>query len=158
MQQIPLSLPTYCQHLLSYDRWANQTVIEKIAPIYDQSEAIAKTMSHVLNAQQIWLSRAKSQSSLVDVWAVHAFEELLPMLEAQIAAWTNFLLSRTDIELITPIVYHNTSGQQFETPVIAMLTQVINHGTHHRAQISQQLRQHGIQPVQLDYIAFSRLN
>lgn len=158
MQAIPLSISTYCQHMLSYDRWANQTVIERIAPVYDQSEAIAKTMSHILNAQHIWLERAQQQLPTIEVWAIHPFAALLPMLEAQIVAWNTFLLSKTDSELVTPILYHNTSGQAFETPLIGMLTQVINHGTHHRAQISQQLRQHGVQPVPLDYIAFSRLN
>jgi uncharacterized damage-inducible protein DinB len=55
------------------------------------------------------------------------------------------------------IVYKNTSGTEFKSTIAEIATQVINHGTHHRAQIGQLLKQVGIDALPpLDFIFYIR--
>ena len=58
--------------------------------------------------------------------------------------------------LDAPVAYTNSSGTAFETPLRDILTHVVNHGTHHRAQIALVLREAGIAPPATDYIYFVR--
>ncbi|MCS3649485.1 putative damage-inducible protein DinB [Salinibacter ruber] len=54
------------------------------------------------------------------------------------------------------MAYTNSTGTRFETPLRDCRRDVVNHGTHHRAQIALVLREADGAPPPTDYIFFVR--
>ena len=54
------------------------------------------------------------------------------------------------------MLYVNSAGQSFETPVSDMLLQVFLHGQYHRGKVNLMLREGGLPPVPTDYISWAR--
>jgi uncharacterized damage-inducible protein DinB len=52
--------------------------------------------------------------------------------------------------------YHDSRGNPWTTPRWKIVLHVVNHGTHHRGQVSGFLRTMGHKPPQLDLIAYYR--
>ncbi|RYE14391.1 MAG: damage-inducible protein DinB, partial [Sphingobacteriales bacterium] len=52
--------------------------------------------------------------------------------------------------------YTNTQGKTYTNTVLQILTHVVNHATYHRAQIATDMRQHSLEPLMTDYIAYAR--
>ncbi|MBL7976800.1 MAG: hypothetical protein JNN12_00565 [Bacteroidetes Order II. Incertae sedis bacterium] len=55
------------------------------------------------------------------------------------------------------ISYQTTSGASFQNTRAEIITHVLNHGTHHRAQISAHIRATGDIPPAIDYIVYLQL-
>ncbi len=71
--------------------------------------------------------------------------------------WTALLSTITPADLEQRITYKNSAGTPFADKLIDIITQVTNHGTHHRAQIGQQLKLAGVDKLPItDYIYFIR--
>lgn len=115
-------------------------------------------MSHLLSAQQIWLSRCTGQPTnnyqLWPKWNTYTFVEII---EANHSGWAGFINMQTDMS--GTVAYKNSKGQKFSASITDILAHVINHGTHHRAQIGLLLKQHaGIELPFTDYIYFALSN
>ena len=113
-------------------------------------------MSHLLNAQQIWLSRCLGTSSsnyqLWPKWEADIFDDIIADNHRE---WLDFL--NTDIEPEQFIAYKNFKGDEFNSKLIDILAHVINHGTHHRAQIGILLKQsEAIELPSTDYVHYVR--
>jgi uncharacterized damage-inducible protein DinB len=54
------------------------------------------------------------------------------------------------------ISYQDTKGRSYSQPVWQILLHLVNHGTHHRGQVSGFLRAMGGTPPPLDMIAYYR--
>lgn len=54
------------------------------------------------------------------------------------------------------IEYQNSKQQNFKNSLEDILIHLLNHGTYHRAQLAMDLRQHGLEPINTDYINFVR--
>ena len=52
--------------------------------------------------------------------------------------------------------YTSLAGLSFQTPLWQIVLHVVNHGTHHRGQVSGFLRRMGVVPPPLDLIAYYR--
>ncbi|MGZ3844574.1 MAG: DinB family protein, partial [Flavisolibacter sp.] len=53
--------------------------------------------------------------------------------------------------------YQNTKKEQFKQPIYQMLLHAFNHGTYHRGQLVNMLRQLGVDKIPgTDFIAWSR--
>ena len=49
------------------------------------------------------------------------------------------------------------SGNRFNQPVWQLVLHVVNHGTHHRGQVSGFLRAMGHKPPKLDLVSYYRM-
>jgi uncharacterized damage-inducible protein DinB len=143
--------------LFNYDRYANLLIAETIIKANNKGKAV-QLMAHLLAAQQIWLHRCKGEpainGSLWPDWKADTFEQLI---NENHRGWINFLdyLSPDDFEKL--VSYKSLKGDPFENKLIDILTHVINHGTHHRAQAGQQLKFDGIDTLPVtDYIFYLR--
>ncbi|WP_420388531.1 DinB family protein [Roseivirga sp.] len=140
--------------LFEYNLWANNEFSEILrAKPFDNSK-ILKLISHVANAQAIWLSRIKDETPGVGVWDEYDLKEALELLSSTSQDWLDFIYSG-DLEQDS-INYKNSKGQSFESRVTDILTHVINHGTHHRGQIAYMLREEDIDPPASDFIFYVR--
>lgn len=139
-----------------YNDWANKTLItalEKYTP--DVPENSLHLLSHIMNAQYIWMARIKGITPSLGVWDDHSLEICKSLHEE-----SSFNLKKEieihahDLQQI--ISYTSTKGVTYQNSMLDMLLQTFNHGTYHRAQIATDLRINGLEAVNTDYIAFVR--
>jgi len=157
INQNGLTYETYFLRMFGYDQYANNQILAAMRMAQTPQNTLV-LMAHLLGAQQRWLKRCQNQSE--------AGLEMFPQVESipfemLIAQnnheWSDFLNDLTDADMNRVIIYKNTSGTEFKSTIIEVATQVINHGTHHRAQIGQLLKQVGTEALPpLDYIFYIR--
>jgi uncharacterized damage-inducible protein DinB len=114
-----------------------------------------RLLSHIMNAQAVWLSRIKGEPQPVSVWAEH---NLVTCRQMHTAASIGLgeVVDQYGADPQHPVSYVNSRGEAFQNSVLDILLQVFNHGTYHRGQIAMDFRQHGLEPVFTDYIGFVR--
>ncbi len=147
----------YFAKLFDYDTHVNLQIAGLIKTS-NHPQKVIELMSHVLSAQQIWLSRCEGRPfdnyQLWPKWDIDTFTDII---ETNKKDWANFLQAETDIHRI--VAYKNSKGEKFSAPLTDILAHVINHGTHHRAQIGLLLKQStGIELPFTDYIYFALAN
>lgn len=108
---------------------------------------------HILNAHHIWLARIAGVPAAHEPWELHLVDAYA-LLNNRNLEQTNAVLASDDPSRI--VHYANTIGQAFSNAVGDILFHVVNHGTHHRAQIASLLRAAGLPPPVLDFIAYKR--
>ena len=72
--------------------------------------------------------------------------------------WMNWAISLDQASLCEPFAYHDLKGRPWQTPPWQIILHRVNHGTHHRGQVSGFLRSLGKTPPPLDLIAYYRLH
>lgn len=144
------------QKLAAYNSWANERVLHTLENLGDEVPAVSlHLLSHLLNAQTIWLARIEKVKSAVGVFDEHNLVKCRELHE-NTREYLLTLAQSSPESLVQMITYTNTKGEAFETSLHDILMQVLNHGTYHRAQIAANLRQAGFIPVNTDYITFVR--
>jgi uncharacterized damage-inducible protein DinB len=114
-------------------------------------------LSHLLRTRVVWLGRIeKSPDARLPFWHRDTFAECVDRAAAGTAAWMGFLEARTDEDLARTATYTNSKGIEYTSTLREVTTHLINHGTHHRAQIALLLREYGIPPPLTDYIYYTR--
>jgi uncharacterized damage-inducible protein DinB len=139
--------------LWQYTVWANNTILTTLENYGQQTPASAlRLMSHVMNAQTVWLARLNGQSPKVGIWDEHDLATCRSMNTESLEGFGE-LLGKPAQENIS---YKNSTGMAFENTVLDIWLQMLSHGSYHRGQIAMQLRQNGLEPVNTDYIIFLR--
>lgn len=122
----------------------------------DVPDRAKELLSHLLRVQDVWYGRVQgTDHAELDLWATDSLAACAERLDESTQRWQTVLSERGD-DLDRPISYTNSSGTAFETPLRDLLTHVVNHGTHHRAQIALVLREADIAPPATDYIFYLR--
>ena len=134
----------------------NLTLLSAMRTEKNHSEETVKLLSHVLNAQIAWLSRLQGKAISIGVWDQYEKEALERFLEENNKEWQAYLAGLDEENLKKGITYRTFKGEEFTNTIEDILYQVLNHATHHRAQISTLLRQQDITPPPTDYIFYLR--
>lgn len=139
--------------LFTYDKWANKKIFDAFQELKDgeAKSEIVKLFSHILAAQKIWIERIEGNKLEMEVWPLLSGKEMQQLITAN---------HENLIELISKkemlISYKNSKGEDFENSAGDILTHLIIHGQHHRAQIARILRAEGIKPPGTDFLFFMR--
>ncbi len=140
--------------LFDYNFYCNKKLIEQCGALEKVPKETVRLFSHVLNAHHIWNCRLLGKPWELEVWQEH------PVAQWEDLHYEN---QRTTFEIITNtddfekrMNYETTEGRVFANEVKDILFHLINHSTHHRAQILADLRSHDIAPPKLDYIFYKR--
>lgn len=142
--------------LFQYNRWASDRVLDTMQGTETVPDRALELFSHLLRTQDVWYGRVRgTDHAELDFWETDSLPACAERLSDSTKRWQSVLDERAG-ELDEPISYTNSSGTPFETPLRDILTHVVNHGTHHRAQIALELREAGIAPPATDYIFFVR--
>jgi uncharacterized damage-inducible protein DinB len=145
------------EKLFGYTRWARERVLDALQSADAAPERAVELLSHTLRAQDMWYGRIeKTDHATLDLWADEDLGACAERAAASARRWDAVLAERAANDLDQPIAYTNSKGTHFETPLRDLLSHVVNHGTHHRAQIALVLREAGIAPPATDYIFFVR--
>jgi uncharacterized damage-inducible protein DinB len=132
--------------LYDYHRWANRRLFDVAAGLGD---AVTRDMgaqwsfptlkgmfAHIYGADNVWLTRWKGSSpgrllGDADFPTVADLRARWDALETEQRAFVDGL---AEADLARPVVYKNTSGQEFRVALGPLLQHVVNHATHHRSE------------------------
>jgi uncharacterized damage-inducible protein DinB len=152
---------------LQYHRWATQRVLTEVQQLdserlvrnlHGSFASIYDTVVHLYQSDMIWLERLEERPNgkredyaspgcmydLAEVW-LGVIDRMMAFAQG---------LGESDWERV--IGYKSMAGVEYESPVWQMVTHVVNHGSHHRGQVTGMMRQLGEKPVSLDLMAFYR--
>lgn len=151
---------------LDYSTWASQRLMDaatKLSPeeltrdFKTADKTVLDTLVHVFAADRIWLARVRGESRPT---FVDPADRDLTLLQTEWPAlherWRVWLRDQTDAEAERVIAYRDTKGNAYSQPLWQIILHLVNHGTHHRGQVSGFLRSMGYTPPALDLIAFYR--
>jgi uncharacterized damage-inducible protein DinB len=147
----------YCQTMAAYNGWMNRKVYEAAAPLSDQVRkadrgaffrSIHSTLNHILWGDRVWLARFNHKTYPVGGMGVDLHEEFGALLEArramdeELMAWAAQL---DDAQLAGTLTWFSGVAQrELSRPRWLCVTQMFNHQTHHRGQVSTLIKQAGI--------------
>ncbi|MDF2431165.1 MAG: hypothetical protein JWP44_796 [Mucilaginibacter sp.] len=149
-------MKAYFARLFNYDHYANALMLDIIIKAGSPQKPV-QLMAHLLAAQQIWINRCKALPAIGGaLWPDWSADTLPGIMTENSIQWGDFIdgLQPEDFDKI--ISYKNSKGEDFENNLTDILTHVINHGTHHRAQAGQHLKAAGFELPMMDYIFYVR--
>lgn len=150
-----------------YNRWANGRIYDACATLEPTAYMAARpsffgsihaTLNHILVADMLWMGRLQGRPVQLAL-----NDELHGDLESLRGARETFdeaILAHCD-DLgegwqSADLVYNNSRGEPFTTPLVQVYWHMFNHQTHHRGQVHGLLSHAGVAPPPLDLIYFLR--
>jgi uncharacterized damage-inducible protein DinB len=142
----------------SYNVWASQKIVDIIILLPEESQqkvvpssfdTLYKTILHMWDAESIWWQRMKMQERIMIPTENFKgnMQELTSGLLLQSKQWEEWVSSASDLSLDHVFQYQNTKREVFKMPVYQMVHHVFNHGTYHRGQLINMLRQLGMEKL-----------
>jgi len=146
----------YFLQLFGYDKWATIRLME----IFDEKPAINprinELLSHMQSTQRIWLCRCQGEPDSVLRFQDRTPEMIWKEMRDCHNDWVSYILSLQPADFDRAIDYTSALGEPFTTKLKDIITQVTNHGTHHRGTIVALMKAEGFAPPNLDYISYVR--
>jgi uncharacterized damage-inducible protein DinB len=162
---MPVSVDTL-RLQLDYSAWASQRLMDVAAKLPQEEltrdfktadKSVLDTLVHVYAADRIWLSRVLAEPRFT---FIDPEDHDLMLLQTEWPAlhqrWKLWLRDFKDSDALRVVSYKDMKGHPYSQPVWQIVLHLVNHGTHHRGQVSGFLRAMGHQPPPLDLIAYYR--
>lgn len=143
-------------HLFDYTTWAHELIAESLTNSMPDDARAVSLFAHIVATEEIWLARLEGRPQATPIWPERNLERCKADMTKTVSAWKRFLDAREESDLNQPIDYATSQGEPFKNSVKEVVTHVVNHGTHHRAQIVSRLREAGHVPPATDYIFYIR--
>jgi uncharacterized damage-inducible protein DinB len=156
------------KQMSTYNIWANQKIIDVIlsspeekqtAEVLSSFNSLHKTLLHMWDAESVWWQRMKLHERFVrpsDNFK-GTTRDVVNGLMSQSKLWEGWVSNVSELMLEHVFEYRNDKKEQIKMPIWQMLTHVFNHGTYHRGQLINMLRQLGIEKLpQTDFSAWCR--
>jgi len=154
---------------LAYGDWAWGLVTTAAAALTDEQldrpleiglGTLRKTLLHIRDAEQWWLEnwRGEAVADFPKLGEETTIEELQAFFRATASARDVYLAGLTDENLARPVPARVRPGLELGFRLGESVVQLWYHGTHHRAQAVNLLRQLGATPVPLDFVLYTRLS
>ena len=157
--------PAYVRRMARYNRWQNQNLYGVADGLGEEERrrergaffgSIHKTLSHLLWADRIWMSRFTETSppeggipgsvTLYPDW--DGLKRERAAFDETMIAWTDGL---TDSWFEGDHTWHSSAANRAITkPKWVLVTHMFNHQTHHRGQVHCMLTQAGGKPSDTD--------
>ncbi|MBI3913861.1 MAG: DinB family protein, partial [Chloroflexi bacterium] len=151
--------------LFDYGYWARDRLLQGAAKVTDEEftkplskgyGSLRATLVHTIGAEWLWLARwqgepLKNPPREEELSTLALIRERWQNEEANLRA---FLAKMTDGDLSRDIEYRNQRGETFARPLWHSMTQVIHHGTQHRAEVAAMLTDFGHSPGNLDFLVY----
>jgi uncharacterized damage-inducible protein DinB len=151
---------------IDYTAWASLLLADAAAQLTPEElthdfgtadGSVLGTLVHIFAADRLWLERVEGRPNPVFVTdadrGLSALQSGWPPLLQRWKAWAAGL---TDERAREPLAYSTLEGNPWQQPLWEVVLHVVNHGTHHRGQVSGFLRTLGHTPPVTDLICFYR--
>lgn len=160
------ALGRHLEKLLDYHLWAYERMLEAVAPLDEDVYQAPRglffgslhgTLNHLAVVDRIWLARVEGkpwQFERLDAAAAPDRESLAAFLADGVAGWRLWLSRQDETDLGRLLEYRNMAGQEHRQSLTDIVQHLVNHGTHHRGQMSAALTALGQPAPLLDYIYF----
>jgi uncharacterized damage-inducible protein DinB len=162
---MPVTLDVLQDHL-SYTAWASRRLLDAASNLTADelnrdfgtaNSSVINTLIHIYSADKVWLDRVQGKSpesftsrenptvpSLHTAWlAVHE-------------GWSRWAGALKPSSPETDISYFDLKRKEWRQPLWQIVLHVVNHGTHHRGQVSGFLRSLGHTPPGIDLVFYHR--
>jgi uncharacterized damage-inducible protein DinB len=142
------------KRLAAYNIWANQKIIDVILSLPEEKQlaevpssfnSLNRTLLHMWDAESIWWQRMKLHERFVrpsDNFK-GTTQDVVNGLMSQSHLWEGWMNNVSELMLEHVFEYRNDKKEQIKMPIWQMLTHIFNHGTYHRGQLINMLRQLG---------------
>ncbi len=161
---MPISADTLRQQL-DYSAWATQHLLDAVSSLPPEElsrdfqtadKSVLDTLAHIFAADRIWLSRVIAQPRTT---FAEPEDRNLTLLQSEWPAlhqrWRDWMRGLNDADRAEKLIsYQDLRGNPHERPLWQIVLHVVNHGTHHRGQVSGFLRAMGYKPPPLDLMLF----
>jgi uncharacterized damage-inducible protein DinB len=156
--EISVSMKNHYIKMFNYDQFANKALLNAIIESHAPHRPL-QLMAHLLSAQRIWMNRINGIEPYpgklwpMDFTTAHCAR----LINEYHEEWMAFLNQMKEPDFDKLISYQNSLGDSYQTSISDILTHVINHGTHTRAQVGQQLKLAGVETLPItDYSYYLR--
>jgi uncharacterized damage-inducible protein DinB len=149
---------------LDYAIWASRRLLDAAGQLSDEElnrdfgtadRSVLGALTHVSRADRMWLARITCNPN-PQFSAETSLDELQIEWPALHERWKEWALGLTDQTALDEIVYQDLKGRTWKQPLWQLVLHVVNHGTHHRGQVSGFLRAMDHTPPQLDLVLYYR--
>jgi len=156
------------KQLAAYNIWANQKITDLILSLPPEKQltevpssfnSLHKTLLHTWDSEAAWWQRLKLQERLIIPSENFngSLQDVVAGLLSQNRQWEEWISNASDASIDHVIQYYNSKKEHFKQPVFQILLHVFNHGTYHRGQLVNMLRQLGVAKVpQTDFLLWTR--
>lgn len=139
----------------AWNGWANRATLQSLKDLVSPPPQAVLWLAHIVAAERLWLGRIEG-SSAGEVWPNLTLDECASGIAEMEVRWQALLDRCDDDGLDRTVEYVNTRGSAFSNRVEEILTHVLFHSAHHRAQIASCLREAGGEPAITDFIHAAR--
>lgn len=158
--------PAVVRTQLRYTAWASRTLVEAASKLTvaelnrdfgTADKSVLGTLTHIFAADRMWLSRVNppQRETFVDPrdFDLAVLGRDWPVIGEGWGKWADTL---TDAAITRGVIFRDLKGATHTQPLWQIVLHVVNHGTHHRGQVSGFLRTLGHAPAQLDLTYYYR--
>jgi len=151
---------------IGYTSWASGLLVQAASALTHEEltrdfgtadRSVLGTLVHVFGADRIWLARLKGEPAktyLTDTdYRLSVLQDDWPALYER---WKEWAAGLTDEAAGAEVSYQDMRGNPWRQPLGQLVLHVVNHGTHHRGQVSGFLRAMGHVPPKLDLVTYYR--
>jgi uncharacterized damage-inducible protein DinB len=152
---------------IDYTGWASARLVEVAGQLTPEEltrdfgtadKTVLGTLVHSFAADRVWMVRVAGDppAKFIDVEKdMHLFvlQNDWPLLIQKWQAWASSL---TPDAVMANVAWKDLKGNSFEMPTWQIVLHLVNHGTHHRGQVSGFLRAMGKVPPSLDLARYYR--
>jgi len=142
--------------IFEYEMWANNQFINIFESMDSPPDNILNLMSHIINAQIIWLCRIKKVNSDTEVWQKYRKDDLRKIHTLSVNNILKFINDLGEEEFEKNIEYENSKGEDFSTRLNDILIHMSHHSAYHRGQLVIHLKSANTSFPYTDYIHFIR--
>lgn len=150
--------------LFRYNYWARDRQLQAceslteeqfLRPLGSSFSSIRDTLAHLVAAEWLWLEcwRGRPPQPMLS-------PEEFPTLAALSERWhrvesemKEYLVALSEEALPRPATYVSPTGESWTYTLWRMMLHLLNHQSYHRGQVATLLRQVGIQPPEVDFLA-----
>ena len=152
----------------AYNIWANQKLMDIILALPEEKQkqelpssfkSLYATVLHMWDAESIWWQRLKLQERTIAPSENFngSMRDVVSCLKQQSQQWLEWVSNANEPAIHHVFQYYNSKKEHFKSPVNQMLLHVFNHGTYHRGQLVNMLRQLGVEKIPpTDFIVWGR--
>lgn len=139
--------------LFEYEFTVDKVILKNLVETNNLEEGW-RLFTHLLAAQELWLSRMERREATLPVWPDPDAELCHTLLRRNREGYRAFLENLDDEN--RECSYTNSRGVPYTSTVGEILDHLLLHGAYHRGQIALKFRSTGVDPALTDYIAFAR--